>query len=170
MQEFIYWLNEYGVVLDLTQVIVSVATAFAAIALVIATVALIRVTKKKPFVVCTMESNTNNKRRLTLIIKNTGDATAFDIKANIEASKKTIGGKEISNFSISILTPDKGFIPSSSIRAWEIPVTFNIDVSWASRPRGRRKHQKYTIECEKGGWHEAGLDQLVEIIANGCGR
>ena len=48
MQEFIYWLNEYGVVLDLTQVIVSVATAIAAIALVIATVALIRVTKKNP--------------------------------------------------------------------------------------------------------------------------
>ncbi len=169
MQEFIYWLNEYGVVLDLTQVIVSVATAFAAIALVIATVALIRVTKKKPFVSGYLESSAYHPNYVNFVVMNTGDAAAFDIKVNVSPAipdihGNTRKGETESTHNVLILPPNRSF-PFRGFNIAETSIEkFDVTVSWISNPkRGRRKTLTHGMSnrSSKGGWGEKGLDRIA---------
>ena len=163
MQEFI----------DLLGVLATGVIAFATVVLVYVTWVLARVSKREPFVICNIESSAASVIALHLIIKNTGNATAFDINAKIFPALPDIHGdprkdKTETNFCISLLPPNQGF-PYMSFQVKDIPEEpFDVIVSWASKPKGRkRKSISYTMGSRDDfgrGWEEKGLDQIAKEL------
>ncbi len=173
MQEFIDWFSEYYNLIPFVQVFVAGVTAFATVVLAFVTWNLARVSKRSPFVICNIESSAASVIALHLIIKNTGNATAFDINAKIFPALPDIHGnpckdKTETNFCISLLPPNQGF-PYMSFQVKDIPEEpFDVIVSWASKPKGRkRKSISYTMGTRDDfgrGWEEKGLDQIAREL------
>ncbi len=141
--------------------------------LVFVTRSLVKVTRQRPFVICTVQRGYANNAGLKFIIRNTGNATAFYIEARVKAYKETpTGVKELKlnrEFKLSILAPNQGYITLDGLKGLMNPMKFDIKVSWKSKIDGKRnKPLKYTIDNngeDKGGWHEGQLDQITEEIA-----
>ncbi len=161
----------------------SFITAFTAIALVIATIILIRVTKRAPFVVGNLESSIPHPRYVNFVIRNTGNAPAFDIKAEISPPIPDIDGKPFegqigidgkpldskvgSNFSIFILPPNQNFLFMGIDTDKTTIEKFDITISWASKPNGKRqKPLTHSIDNRgnRGGWHDKGLDEIAREL------
>ncbi len=158
MQEFI----------DLFGVLATGVIAVATIVLVYVTWNLARVSKREPFVVCFMESSLSSVLALHFIVKNTGNATAFDIKVNITPALPIEGvqcddGTE-TNRKISVLPPEHNLL-SGAFQIKEFPIKeFNVTVSWATKPNGKQqKPITYTIghiDDFRRGWKEDGLHEI----------
>ncbi len=137
--------------------------------LVSTTKELVHVTKPKPNVICTIRRSYQNQGGIKFVIKNTGNAPAFDIKADIELYKETPTGNKDFNFDVSILAPEQGFLPRKNLEQLGELKKFHVEISWALKPKGKIKNSlEYTIDysnLEKDGFHEAGLDQVAEEIA-----
>ncbi len=175
MQEVIDCIIESITFIDLVQIIVAGVTAFAAIALVMATIALIRVTKRKPFAVCTIESSEIAFTALNVVIRNTGNATAFDINTKItppipNPDGKMPEGETETNLYVSILPPEQGF-PHRVFQSWNSPVKkFNVNISWASKPNGwewQRKSLTYIIDNSdelRSGFIVGGVHKITQEL------
>ena len=172
---FVKWLIKDVTIIGLAQIVITAIIAYltcilgrATKNLVSATKELVHVTKKNPNVICTIESNFKTQRKLFLIIRNTGDAPAFEIEVDIEAIQKPPLVEPLFKSGISILAPDKGFIPIMPSDLWVAPIKFKINTSWTSKIDGKRyKNPEYIIDYtgeNRLGWHEAGLDQIAEAI------
>ncbi len=156
--------------IELSEVFATLIIAGATIVLVMATRNLVSLTKKNPNVIPTIESNFNkNHRKLHLIIRNTGDAPAFNIEVEIQAIKEQHQDFPLFKTGVSVLAPDKGFIPIMSLDLWVAPIKFKINTSWTSKIDGERYYSPEQIidytDGNRLGWHEAGLDQIAEAIA-----
>ena len=78
-----------------------------------------------------------------LTIKNTGNATAFDIEAKIsrvlsEKDEKPSEHDIEATLFISLLLPGQS-IPHKILNKLGNPKIFNVTVSWASKPKGRKQ-------------------------------
>ncbi len=162
MQEFI----------DLFGGLATGVIAFATIVLVYVTWNLARVSERKPYVVGNLESTEYHPRYVNFVIRNTGNAPAFDVKATITPAIPDIDGTPLegdegSNYSILILPPNQIF----SFMGFDIRKTsmekFDITISWASKPKGKkRKTLTHSIDNRgnKGGWDDKGLDRIAREL------
>ncbi len=175
-QEFINWISNYNNLIPSVQVFVAGVTAFATIVLVYVTWVLACLTEKKPFVVCNTELRSHGFRiSSNLVIKNTGNATAFNIQAKISCAKQKPNEKppehetEFTLF-ISLLLPGQS-IPHKILDELGNPKKFDVIVSWASKPKGRRsRNLTYTVDNSDkliGQWQEGSLGQIAEELAKG---
>ncbi len=162
--------------IDLLGVLATGVIAFATVILVYVTWNLARVSKRKPYVVCFIESSLAGFSFFILIAKNTGNATAFDIEVSITPALPDGGGIQIegeieTNRKISILAPDQRLssavfqIKRTPEDIKENPLKeFNVIISWATKPKGKkRKTISYTmghIDDFKREWTHNGLHQI----------
>ena len=170
MQEFI----------DLFGVLATCVIAFATIVLWLATRNLARVSERKPYVVGNLESTEYEPRYVNFVIRNTGNATAFDIKAETSPPIPDIDGEPFegqigidgkpldstvgSHYSILILPPNQMY----SFMGFDTHKTsmekFDITISWALKPKGKKRETlTHSIDNRgnKGGWAVKGLDRIA---------
>ena len=173
MQEFIDWFSEYDNLIPSVQVFVASVTALATVVLVYVTWVLARVSKKKPFVLCTIGSAPYMDGGLDAVIKNTGNATAFDIEIKFESDSNLPIDKKQLILNFSLLTPGQVLHPHSNLEDWKTQTKIHLIISWASKPFGRRqKSLKYIIDYgdrNKRGWSENELKNISQEL-NRIGR
>ncbi len=156
---------------DLSTGVIAVAT----IVLAFVTWNLARVSKREPFVVGFMESSLHTLRAVNFIVKNTGNATAFDIKVNITPALPK-GGVEYgdeteTNRKISILPPEQS-LSSEAFSLKEPPIKtlpeYRVTVSWAIKPKGKKRETvTYTIghvDDFRRKWTEDGLHEIRQEL------
>ena len=169
MQEFIDWISHYNNLIMSVQVLIAGVTAFATVVLVYITWVLARLSKREAYVVGNLESTEYEPRYVNFVIRNTGNATAFDIKVNITPAIPDIYGKPIkgeteNNFRVLILPPNQKF-SFLGFDSREAPMdTFDVTISWASKPKGKRKKSlTHSIDNRgnQGGWRVKGLDRIA---------
>lgn len=127
----------------------------------------------RPFVVCGIESSLADPTALNLVIRNTGNATAFDIKATITPPLPKPNGEPNEDatqteLEISFLPPGQ-VLPRKGVMSRDIPQTnFSVVVSWSLEPHStNRETLEYSIEASdgfRGGWNEKGLHQIAQEI------
>ena len=179
MQDCIDWIIESITFIDLVQVLATSVIAFATFVLWLATRNLARASKQKPFAVCFMESSLHSLHAVNVMVKNTGNAAAFDIKVNITPALPKVGVQcdyeTETNRKISILAPDQPL----SCAAFQIQETpedikkyplkeFNVIVSWASKPKGQNRETiSYTIgniDDFRRKWTDNGLHEIHQAL------
>ena len=168
------WISGIVYSAETMQIIISSILALATIILAIFTAVLVQVTKRKPFVICSTQFRFDVTHTFNLVIKNTGNATAFDIKINISTEKPDVNGvlhidKTEINHDTSILPPEQDYTLFNHPEPWDFPVKkFNITISWALKPKGRRqKPLIYIIDKDKsfkGKWEESGSHKIAREL------
>jgi hypothetical protein len=173
------WFSIGENLLATAQVIAAIVTAIATFALwrvtrvlAVETSALAKMTSR-PFVVCGIESSLADPTALNLVIQNTGNATAFDIVANITPPLPQPNGqpskdKTKTTLGVSYLPPGQ-VLPRKGVMSRDIPdVTFKVEISWALFPDSiEREIISYNIDAGDGfhgGWHEKGMHQMVQEL------
>ncbi|MCY3815987.1 MAG: hypothetical protein OXG59_06795 [Gammaproteobacteria bacterium] len=142
MNPFVSWAPE--TLLSMSQIVAAFLTAFATIALVAVTIILARATKRmasassQPFVTATIEPNIWSMMHCDIVLQNTGNAPAFDVRviANPEFPKSDLrgnGGLPLQN--VSVLRPGqelKSFLTESKD---VLDQAYRIEVTWKRNPR-----------------------------------
>ncbi len=172
MQEFIDWFSKYDNLIPFVQVFVAGVTAFATVVLAFVTRNLARVSEQKPYVICSLESSLSTPRFVNFVIINTGNAPAFDIKAETSPPIPYVDGSEPeldvgSDFSILTLPPNQK-CSFSGFDITKFPMKkFDITISWALKPNGKRqKPLTHSINNrgDRGGWHDKSLDEIAREL------
>ncbi len=160
------------VFIDLFGVLATGVIAFATIVLAFVTWNLARVSKREPFVICNLESSLSTPRFVNFVIRNTGNATAFDIKAKTSPPIPYVDGSEPeldvgSDFSVFILPPNQKY-SFSGFDTTKFPMEkFDITISWASKSNGKkRKTLTHSINNRgnRGGWHDKSIHEIAREL------
>lgn len=160
---------------------------FSALATAVATIALWRVTKvlavetktlakmtAQPFVVCWLESSAGDALAMNLTLRNTGNATAFDVKMtmtpalSLRSDGTPAEGDTSTVFNPSLIPPGQ----MSRIRgdlAQNIHDTiFNVVISWSDRPGSENREElEYSFEPKDGfraGYNPKGVDDIAKSL------
>jgi hypothetical protein len=178
-ENLVNWFAEAENALSFAQLVAAFVTALATFALWRVTRVLAVETKtlaamtSRPFVVCGIESSLADAQALNLVLRNTGNATAFDVIAKITPPLPKQNGRsaedatetmlDVSFLPPSLVLPRKGFM-SREIQE----TTFNVEVSWSLMPGAtKRETLSYTMEPQdgfRGGWTEKGLHQIAQEL------
>ncbi len=165
MQDYIDWIIESITFIDLVQVLATVVIAFATFVLWLATRNLARVSKRAPFVVCSLGPSQTIANELNAIIINTGNATAFDIEVHFEADTESPKNKKELILNFSLLTPGQILRPHSNLEGWETQTKIYVTITWALKPtRRKQKPLKYIIDDSdknERGSSENGLENIT---------
>ncbi|WP_295317444.1 hypothetical protein [Roseobacter sp.] len=175
----IVWLSDGENSLAAAQVAVALVTALATLALwrvtrvlAVETSALAKMTSR-PFVVCALESSGASAVALNLALRNTGNATAFDIKLEMSpALPKPNGDKPddetLPTHEISLLPPDQALQIQGVMGTEVYGKVFDMKVSWAAMPGAEsRETLSYKIEPKdgfRGGWNTKGPHHIAEEL------
>ncbi len=171
MQEVIDWIIESITFIDLVQVLATVVIAFATFVLWLATRNLARVSKRAPFVVCSLGPSQTIANELNAIIINTGNATAFDIEVHFEADTESPKNKKELILNFSLLTPGQILRPDSNLEGWETQTKIYVTITWALKPTRRKQNKqkplKYIIDDSdknERGSSENGLKNITKEL------
>ncbi len=147
MQEFIDWISHYNNLIPSVQVFVASVTAFATVVLAFVTWNLAQVSKREAYVVCTISPAPSLEGGLHAVIKNTGNATAFDIEIKLESDRDLPTDKKELILNFSLLTPGQVLHPHSNLFDWKTQTKIYATITWASKPnRRKQKPLKYIID------------------------
>lgn len=166
--------------LVLAQVLAAVVTAVATIALwrvtrvlAVETTTLAKMTAQ-PFVVCWLESSDAIAIALNLTLRNTGNATAFDIKLRITpALPASYDGSPVEDgsettFSTSLLPPGQALSIRGVMGERIHDTVFNAEISWTDRPGSSvREAIAYSFEPKDGfraGFATKGLHEVAQEL------
>jgi hypothetical protein len=147
----------------------AIAQVFAAFVTAAATFALWRVTRilaaetadlaamtSKPFVVGALEASGASPIALNLVLRNTGNAAAFDIQLKLEPALPDFNGyvdpsKTETTKELSLLPPSQA-LPLQGVMGRDInEVVYSVTVSWAKRPKeSDRETLTYSIRAADG--------------------
>ena len=168
MDQFSTWLAG-------AQVLAAFVTALATLALWRVTKVLARETStlarmtSQPFVVCSLESSIANPRALDLVIRNTGNATAFDIEFRVSPALPNPDGSEPedasgADYKVSLLLPEQR-LPIHGVLVHNVSNnSYTASGSWAKRPASPdRESIAYQFRPEdgfQGSWRTKGLHQI----------
>lgn len=163
----------------------AIAQLFAAIVTALATFALWRVTKvlavetktlaamtSHPFVVGAFEPSAAGSGTFDVVVRNTGNSAAFDIKlAFTPALPNNTQQAEVSDetsFDISILIPGQR-LPLFAVMYRAAPETkFKITVSWSSTPSSKEREQiSYETQISTAislGWNVKGTHEIANEL------
>lgn len=174
------WFSNGQNLLTTAQLIAAFITALATFALwrvtrvlAVETSALAKMTSR-PFVACGIESSLADATALNLVIRNTGNATAFDIIAKISPPLPKPNGqpsndKTETSIDVSYLPPGQ-VLPRKGVMSRDIPdVRFKVEISWSLFPDSiDREKLTYSIDAGdgfRGGFAEKGIHQMVQELA-----
>ena len=168
--------------LILAQVLAALVTAFATIALwrvtrvlAVETATLAKMTAQ-PFVVCWLESSAADPLALNLTLRNTGNATAFDIKIEVtpglpkESSIKGPSPEEGSKteFETSLLPPEQMLSVLGTMGPQVHNTQFAAVISWSTYPGAAdRQTLMYKFQAKdgfRGGFHSKGVHQIAQEL------
>ncbi|ANG96764.1 hypothetical protein A8A54_09955 [Brucella pseudogrignonensis] len=179
-QSILSWMSDSANFLTLAQLFAALITAAATIALWRVTRVLAVETKTlakmtaQPFIVCSLRSSAADATALDLIIQNTGNAVAFNIKVVITPPLPAYNGStsdEITEtvIEISMLPPSLNFQKQGVMGRYVHDKTFAAHIEWASLPQGSQiESLDYQFKADdgfRGGWNVKGMHQLVEEVA-----
>lgn len=184
MNENLQWLSEAGGwigsnFVTLAQVLASGVTAVATYALwratrvlAIETAVLANMTAQ-PFVVCWLRSSSAGANTMNLTLRNTGNATAFDVKLRVspalpEPNAVSKATSDESTFDASLLPPGES-LPVWPVLSNELQgAEYSAEVSWSRTPgAAERQELRYRFSAKDGfhaGWTVKGTHQIAQEI------
>lgn len=178
-ENLLKWFTEAENVLSFAQLVAAFVTALATFALWRVTRVLAVETKtlaamtSRPFVVCGIESSLADPTALNLVVRNTGNAAAFDIKAKItpplpKANGTIDEGEKETLAEVSYLPPGQ-VLARMGVMSRDInDVKYNVEISWSSSPRSAdRENLNYIFEGRdgfNGGFKEKGLHEIANEL------
>lgn len=166
--------------LILAQVLAALVTAAATYALwratrvlAVETTTLAKMTSQ-PFVVCWLESSGVSAIALNLTLRNTGNATAFDIKLRLtpalpeKPDGTTAEGETETTFDTSLLPPGQSLSIQGVMGPSVHHIVFTAQISWSARPGvTEREAIEYSFEPKdgfRGGFNTKGVHHVAEEL------
>lgn len=178
-ESIIGWFSQAANALAFSQLVAAGVTALATIALWRVTKVLAVETKtlaamtSRPFVVCSLESSGASAIALNLTLRNTGNATAFDVKLELSPALEKPNGDPPDDpaktlWEISLLPPGQALSTQGVMSTKVYGKIFAATVSWAAMPGASvRESLSYSFEPKdgfRGGWNTKGLHQIAEEL------
>jgi hypothetical protein len=176
---FFAWLKVGDNALTLAQLAAAFITAIATFALwrvtrvlAVETSELAKMTSR-PFVICGLESSLADPTALNLVVRNTGNAAAFDIKTKIKpplprAIGETVDGKTETSVDVSYLPPGQVLSRQGVMSQNIYDIQYEVEISWSSSPRSsERENLSYTFEGRdgfSGGFKEKGIHEIASEL------
>lgn len=173
------WFTKAANALAFAQLIAAFVTAIATFALWRVTRVLAVETKtlaamtSQPFVVCSLESSEASSAALNLTLRNTGNATAFDVKFSLSpALPKPDGSKSKDETrtqnEISMIPPGHA-LHLQAVMGPEIrDIKFAVTLSWSQRPGDQKRETlDYSFEPKdgfRGGWNVKGIHEIAQEL------
>lgn len=172
------WISDPANALAAAQLFVAAVTAAATFALWRVTRVLAKETEalakltSQPFVVCNLESSTVDATAFNLTLRNTGNATAFDIVLNVspplpQPDGLPSGKAEIAR-TVSMLPPGNALTLKIAMGHQIHDKIFTADISWARLPKSNsREGLEYTFSAMDGfqaGVITNGVHHVVEEL------
>jgi len=170
------WFTEPANALAVAQLVAAFVTALATIALWRVTRVLAVETKTlaamtaRPFVVCLLESSESSAIALNLTLRNTGNATAFDVQLELSPALEKPNGNPPDDptkttWTISLLPPGQSLTTQGVLSTKISEKVFAATISWATMPGSSvRESLSYSFEPKdgfRGGWVTKGLHQIA---------
>ena len=170
------WFTAPANALAVAQLVAAFVTALATIALWQVTRVLAVETKTlaamtaRPFVVCILESSEASAIALNLTLRNTGNATAFDVLLELSPALEKPNGNPPDDptkttWKISLLPPGQSLTTQGVLSTKVFQYVFEAKISWASAPGSSvRESLSYTFEPKdgfRGGWATKGLHDIA---------
>ena len=165
--------------LTLAQVLAALVTAVATYALwratrvlAVETTILAKMTAQ-PFVICWLESSGASPLALNLTIRNTGNATAFDVKVRISPALPNSSGSPAveeseTTLEASLLPPGQLLTIEGVLGRDVHEKVFSAKVKWATRPGScETETLEYNFEAKdgfRGGWNTKGAHHIAEEL------
>ncbi|MBR2572864.1 MAG: hypothetical protein IKE14_00910 [Loktanella sp.] len=177
-ESLIVWFSEAANALAFAQLLAAFVTAIATFALWRVTRVLAVETKtlaamtSRPFVVCSLESSGASAIALNLTLRNTGNATAFDVKLQLSPALKKPNGTENHDpntaWNISLLPPGQALTTQGVMGPEVHDTVYSANVSWASLPGASvRESLSYKFEPKdgfRGGFVTKGAHHIAEEL------
>lgn len=179
IESAVAWFANAANALVFAQLVAAFVTAIATIALWRVTRVLAVETKtlaamtSRPFVVCSLESSPASVIALNLTLRNTGNATAFDVKLELSPALEKPDGSPpedptMTTWEISLLPPDQALTTQGVLGPKVHDTVFSANVSWASLPGASvRESLSYKFEPKdgfRGGFASKGLHAIAEEL------
>lgn len=173
---FIAWITVGENMLTIAQLAAAFITALATFALwrvtrvlAVETSELAKMTSR-PFVICGIESSLADQTALNLVVRNTGNAAAFDIKTKVTPPLPQPNGA-IDEGEIETLV-DVSYLPPGQVLSRKgvmsrdiYGVKYTVEISWSSSPRSTdREKLSYIFEGRdgfNGGFKEKGIHEIA---------
>ncbi len=177
-QTVVAWFNVAANSLAFAQLVAAFVTA-------LATIALWRVTKvlaietrtlaamtARPFIVCSLESSGASAIALNLTLRNTGNATAFDVKLELSPALTkpdgTTNDDPQTTWDISLLPPGQALSAQGVMGPDVHDKTYSATISWAAMPGASvRETLSYSFAAKdgfRGGWNTKGPHHIAEEL------
>lgn len=178
-QNAVAWFTEAANALVFAQLVAAFVTAIATIALWRVTRVLAVETKtlaamtSRPFVVCSLESSPASAIALNLTLRNTGNATAFDVKLELSPALEKPDGSPPDDptkttWEISLLPPNQALTTQGVMGPSVYAKVFSANISWAALPGASvRETLAYKFEPKdgfRGGFASKGLHHIAEEV------
>lgn len=177
-QNAVAWFTDAANSLAFAQLLAAFVTALATIALWRVTKVLAVETKtlaamtSRPFVVCSLESSGASAIALNLTLRNTGNATAFDVKLELSPALTKPDGTANDDpqtaWEISLLPPGQALTTQGVMGPEVHDQTYSATVSWAALPGAVvRESLSYSFAAKdgfRGGWNTKGPHQIAEEL------
>lgn len=173
------WFSQGANALAFSQLVAAGVTAIATIALWRVTRVLAVETKvlakmtSQPFVVSSFEFSGADPTALNLTLRNTGNATAFDVKFRITPAPPKANGQPSKNpeektYEISLLPPGQ-MLPLQGVMGRDVKeATYEVWISWSQLPGGKDREQlNYKTEPKdgfRGGFHTKNVHHVANEI------
>jgi hypothetical protein len=172
------WLFEATNAFTIAQLLAMIVTAFATIALWRVTKVLAVETKtlaamtSHPFVVGAFEPSAAKSGAFDVVLRNTGNSAAFDIKVAFTPALPNIPQQveesDETSFEVSILNPGQR-LPLCGVMYRDAPETnFKISVSWSSKPSSKEREQiNYETHISTAiflGWNVNGTHEIANEL------
>ena len=179
IESVVAWFAKPENALAFSQLAAAAVTAIATIALWRVTRVLAVETKtlaamtSRPFVVCSLESSPASAIALNLTLRNTGNATAFDVKLELSPALEKPDGSQpddptMTTWEISLLPPGQALTTQGVLGPKVHVKVFSAKVSWASLPGAIvRESLSYKFEPKdgfRGGFASKGLHNIAEEL------
>lgn len=179
VKAFLDWIAVGDNILTSAQLVAAFITAMATFALwrvtrvlAVETSELAKMTSR-PFVICGLESSLADPTALNLVLRNTGNAAAFDIEAEItpplpKADGTNVEGETKTSVHVSYLPPGQIISPQGVMSRDIYDVEYNLKISWASSPRStEREELNYMFEARdgfSGGFKSKGMHEIANEL------
>jgi hypothetical protein len=172
------WFSEGANALSAAQVLAAFVTALATLALWRVTKVLAVETKtlaaltSRPFVVCSLESSRAGAIAMNLTLRNTGNATAFDVRLELSPALNAPCGnaseEPLTKWDVSMLPPGQALTTQGVMGPDIHGNVYSATVSWAAMPGASvRETLSYSFAAKdgfRGGWNTKGTHHVAEEL------
>lgn len=178
-ENLVAWFADAANALAFAQLVAAFVTAVATFALWRVTRVLAVETKtlaamtSRPFVVCSLESSGASAIALNLTLRNTGNATAFDVKFSLSPALPKPNGEKPEDDTkteneISLLPPGQALHLQGVMGPEVCDKKFAVTLSWSQLPGAKKRETlEYSFEPKdgfRGGWNTKGVHEVAQEL------